>query len=109
MKLLFDENLSHKLPAIMATVFPGSMHVRQCGLKGFPDGDVWKFARDNGFTIVSKDSDFYQYSLLYGAPPKVIRLRIGNCTREDIVKILTAHERTIKDFNDNPIESVIVI
>jgi predicted nuclease of predicted toxin-antitoxin system len=66
MKLLFDENLSPKLPRILSTDFPESMHVRDCGLKGFPDEDVWEYARNNGFTVVSKDSDFYQRSLLYG-------------------------------------------
>ena len=77
MKLLFDENLSPKLPRILAVDFLGSMHVRDCGLKGFPDEDVWEYARNNGFTIVSKDSDFYQRSLLYGHPPKLVWLRIG--------------------------------
>lgn len=37
--------------------------------------------------IVSKDSDFAQRSLLLGGLPKVIWLRIGNCTtaRADLV------------------------
>ena len=72
MKLLFDENLSPKLPRILSVYFPESMHIRDCGLKGFPNEAVWKYARDNGFVIVSKDSDFYQRSLLYGHPPKLI-------------------------------------
>lgn len=48
MKLLFDENLSPKLPRILSVDFPESMHVRDCGLKGFPDEDVWEYARNNG-------------------------------------------------------------
>jgi predicted nuclease of predicted toxin-antitoxin system len=38
------------------------------------------FATEQGFAIVSKDSDFRQRSILSGSPPKVIWLRIGNCT-----------------------------
>ena len=72
MKLLFDENLSPKLPRLLETLFPGSAHVRECGLKGFPDEDVWEYARANGFIILSKDSDFQQRSLLYGHPPKIV-------------------------------------
>jgi len=45
MKLLFYENLSPKLPRLLETLFPGSSHVRDCGLKGFPDEDVWEYAR----------------------------------------------------------------
>jgi len=59
MKLLFDENSSPKLPRILSLDLPESIHVRDCGLKEFPDEDVWKYARNNGFAIVSKDSDFY--------------------------------------------------
>ena len=40
MKLPFDENLSPKLPGLLAVIFPGSAHVRECGLLGFPGGDV---------------------------------------------------------------------
>lgn len=56
MKLLFDENLSSKLPRLLASLFPGSVHVRECGLLGQPDEDVWEYARANGFIIISKDS-----------------------------------------------------
>jgi predicted nuclease of predicted toxin-antitoxin system len=40
MKLLFDENLSPKLPRLLEAHFPGSAHVRDCGLRGFPDEDI---------------------------------------------------------------------
>ena len=60
MKLLFDGNLSPKLPRLLAALFPGSAHVRECGLLGFPDEEVWEYARVNRFVIVSKDSDFQQ-------------------------------------------------
>lgn len=64
MKLLFDENLSPKLSRLVADLFPGSMHVRECGLLGRPDDEIWDYARANSFTLVSKDSDFQQRSLL---------------------------------------------
>ncbi len=66
MKLLFDENLSPKLPRLLAGPFPGSKHVRDCGLLGQADEKVWEYARANRFIIISKDSDFQQRSLLYG-------------------------------------------
>jgi predicted nuclease of predicted toxin-antitoxin system len=109
MKLLFDENLSPKLPKLLATVYPGSMHVRDCGLKGMPDDDVWDFARNNGFTLVSKDSDFYQRSMLYGSPPKLVWLRIGNCTRDHLVTLLTSHAADIHALDASTIEAMIAI
>jgi len=109
MKLLFDENLSPKLPRLLETLFPGSAHVRECGLKGFPDEDVWEYARANGFIILSKDSDFQQRSLLYGHPPKIVWLRIGNCTRHQIVQLITSHERDIRALDSDPFETVLVL
>jgi predicted nuclease of predicted toxin-antitoxin system len=109
MKLLFDENLSPKLPQLLSSHFPESAHIRDRGLKGFPDGDIWEYARINGFAIVSKDSDFYQRSLLYGHPPKLVWLRIGNCTRNDLIALIMHHKQAIYALNDESSESILVI
>jgi predicted nuclease of predicted toxin-antitoxin system len=78
-KLLFDENLAPRLATALSDLYPGSVHVTDCGLRGATDSVVWQYALENGFVIVSKDSDFSQRSALRGGPPKVIWLRIGNC------------------------------
>ena len=78
MKLLFDQNLSHRLVRALADVYPDCEHVRNVGLKEAPDTDVWNYAGRGGFMIVSKDSDFHQRSLLLGYPPKVIWVKLGN-------------------------------
>ena len=98
MKLLFDENLSPKLPRLIASQFPGSAHVRDCGLKGQSDQAVWEYARAHQFTLVSKDGDFYQPSLLLGAPPKLVWMCIGNCTRGQLLNLLLTHEKDIRSF-----------
>lgn len=72
MKLLFDQNLSWRLPQTLADLFPDSRHIREIGLKESGDINIWDYARSNDYTIVSKDTDFQQRSLLYGYPPKVI-------------------------------------
>ena len=109
MKLLFDENLSPKLPQLFAVQFPGSLHLRDCGLKGATDKTIWEYARSNGFILISKDSDFYQRSLLYGSPPKLVWLRLGNCTRDDVVALLTIHEQEIHGLEADPLESVLIL
>jgi predicted nuclease of predicted toxin-antitoxin system len=109
MKLLFDENLSPKLPSLLAALFPSSAPVRECDLLGQTGEDVWECARTNGFTTVSKDSDFQQRSLLYGHPPKFVWLRIGNCTRQQLVQLITSHEQDIHALQADPLESVLVL
>ena len=67
MKLLFDENLSFRLVQALVDAYPGSTHVREVGLLGAEDRCIWTYAAEYGFMIVSKDTDFYQRSLLYAA------------------------------------------
>ena len=78
MKLLFDANLSPKLVGRLAGLFPDSIHVFATGLERFTtDGEIWEYARANGFAIVTADSDFLNIANERGAPPFVIRLE--NC------------------------------
>lgn len=99
MKLLFDQNLSHRLVALLAVEFPGSSHVRDAGLATAADPDVWEYAATNGFMIVSKDTDFQQRALLYGHPPKVIWVRLGNCTTDAVATLLRAKLQDIEAFD----------
>ena len=85
MKLLFDENLSPKLPNSLSDIFPNSLHVRDVGMKATIDPVVWDYAKDNNLMIVSKDADMHDLSLVFGNPPKVIWLRLGNCSTLQVV------------------------
>lgn len=64
MKLLLDQNLAPRLVAALATLYPDSTHVREVGLATADDNVVWRYAADQGFTIVSKDADFHERSFL---------------------------------------------
>ena len=97
-RLLFDQNLSPRLLARLAEVFPASQHVRDLDLKRADDLAVWHYARDHGLTIVTKDDDFRQLSFLHGAPPKVIWTRIGNCRTEDVERLLLTRLADVTAF-----------
>ena len=98
MKLLFDEKVAPGLVAALAEVFPESAHVRDCGLKSAPDPVVWEFAAREGYVIVSKDADFRQRSFLYGYPPKVIWVRLGNCSTRQIAELIRERQDEIERF-----------
>jgi predicted nuclease of predicted toxin-antitoxin system len=61
-RLLFDQNLSPRLPARLADAFPGSDHVQNLGMGAAADDDVWDYALANGFAVVSKDEDYSHLS-----------------------------------------------
>ncbi|MBI4872772.1 MAG: DUF5615 family PIN-like protein [Candidatus Riflebacteria bacterium] len=102
MKLLFDQNLSHRLASQLRGLYPGSSHVREVGLEAADDESVWRYAAAGGFTIVSKDDDFHQRSFLRGAPPKVIWVRLGNCTTQDVAALLRAQHSALLRFEVDP-------
>ena len=101
MKLLFDQNLSRKLVASLADVFPESTHVVFEQLDAVDDSVIWEFAKANGYTIVSKDADFRQLSFLYGHPPKTIWLRIGNAPTATAAEVLRSSVADISAFMDD--------
>lgn len=100
MKLLFDENLSRRLVGTLADIYPESIHVEDVGLLGARDLQIWDYAAEHGFLIVSKDIDFYERSVLYGAPPKLIWLRIGNASVRDTAALLRDNYIIIRHFSD---------
>jgi predicted nuclease of predicted toxin-antitoxin system len=100
-KLLFDQNLSHRLVKALTAEFPDSAHVRYVGLEKALDGPVWEYAKLHGFMIVSKDSDFHQRSFLFGHPPKVVWIRRGNCSTAVIEAMLREHREDIERFAES--------
>ena len=109
MKLLFDENLPPSLAAAVQGLWPGSTHMHQCGLGASDDGFIWDHAKAKGFVIVTKDSDFEQRSILFGAPPKVVWLRKGNCTTAHLTSLLTARAEIISAFATGDADTILEI
>jgi predicted nuclease of predicted toxin-antitoxin system len=98
MKLLFDENISLKLAHILEDKFPGSTHPELINLRGDTDEVLWHYARDHDFIIVSKDNDFRQKAFLYGHPPKVIWLSVGNTGTKIIAELIRSNINRIQIF-----------
>ncbi|MEP7039395.1 MAG: DUF5615 family PIN-like protein [Acidobacteriota bacterium] len=109
MKLLFDQNLSWRLPVRLADFYPESRHIREFEMKESEDVDIWNYAKANDFVIVTKDIDFQQRSLLFGHPPKVVRLRVGNCTVRMIEELLRKHSEIIHTFASDEKKSYLVL
>lgn len=98
MKLLFDQNISRKLVKELEFVFPESSHVYLLGLYRASDDEIWKFAKGNGFTIVTQDTDFNERSLIHGHPPKIICMRLGNSSTQKIKEVLVQRKDDIELF-----------
>lgn len=74
-----------------------------------PDLEIWAYAREHDFTVVSKDDDFRSLSLLNGAPPKVIWLRSGNASTAGIEAFIRSALVKVRTFEISPEESLLVL
>lgn len=60
MKLLFDQNISFRIVKLLSDKFALSSTVKLEGLIDKSDFEIWTFAKQNDFVIVSQDNDFSQ-------------------------------------------------
>jgi predicted nuclease of predicted toxin-antitoxin system len=96
MKLLFDHNLSPRLVRNFADLYPNSQHVFLLEMDSAEptlrerddDLKIWEYASQKDYTIVPRDSDYNDLSLVRGFPPKVIWIRRGNCSTSEIESLL---------------------
>jgi predicted nuclease of predicted toxin-antitoxin system len=109
MKLLFDRHLGPSLVHRLADVFPDSEHVDRVSLSTAADIEIWEFARTRGFVIVSKDRDFEHFSAARGHPPKVVALRIGNCSVQFSADLLRKHSPTLHTFEQDTRKALLVL
>ncbi len=107
--LLFDQNLSPRLVARLAGLYPDSTHVDTLGLGSAADEAIWNFARTNDYMIVTKDADFGELSILRGVPPKAIWIRRGNCSTKDIEILLRDSYDAIVSFSDDATSGVLTL
>ncbi|MGH9898365.1 MAG: DUF5615 family PIN-like protein [Pyrinomonadaceae bacterium] len=97
------------MPKKLADLYPDSQHVREAGMKESEDIAIWEYAKANAFVIITKDLDFQQRSLLFGHPPKVVRLRVGNCMVQTIEDLLRHYSATIHTFKLDTRKSYLVL
>jgi predicted nuclease of predicted toxin-antitoxin system len=98
MKLLFDHNLSPRLVNLFEDLYPNSNHLYLMGLEQKSDHLVWKIAKADSYTLVTKDSDFNELLVTKGFPPKVIWIRLGNCSTKTIELLLRNNYNEILSF-----------
>ena len=107
MKLLVDQNLSPKLSVRLQDQFPGSLHIRDVLTRRTKDTSIGSYARDNGFVIITKDTDFRRLNRERGHPPKVIWIRNGEASTAVVASLLRDHYDEILAFEQDPARGII--
>ena len=97
MKLLLDQNLSRRLVPVLEQCFPGTTQVALINMDKASDEEIWCYAKQNDFCIVTKDSDFEEFSLIKGSPPKVIWIKLGNTCNQELLHALINNKAYIEE------------
>ncbi len=101
MRFLFDQNISHKILKLLPKKYSDSTAVKKEGLINATDLEIWEFAKNNHFTIVTQDSDFNDLNFLFGFPPKIIWIRTGNLPTKKIANLVINYSDEINTFLEN--------
>lgn len=96
MKLLLDENISRRVVPFIQESYPESTQVVLVGLENTDDKVIRQYAIANDFVIVTKDADFYDMTVLYGQPPKIVWLKMGNQSKAATIKTLLDQQQAIE-------------
>lgn len=110
MKLLFDQNLSYRLVRRLSDLDLDVKHVNEVLPQGAPDKAIWEYAKANGYSIVTFDRDFFDFAMVWGYPPKVIRFRTRNQTSAYIEQLFRFQLSSIMLFlNDDQLACLEVL
>ncbi|MEP6622194.1 MAG: DUF5615 family PIN-like protein [bacterium] len=83
-------------------LFPGPWISSDLGSQARRIVQFWDRAKADVFVLVTKDEDFQRLSVLLGAPPKVIWVRLGNCAPSDVARVLRFRLDQLRAFVDHP-------
>jgi predicted nuclease of predicted toxin-antitoxin system len=99
--LLFDQNISPRVIDRLADMYPNSAHVFMLSMGAAVDIEIWQYAHDHDYMIVTKDADFSELGVIKGFPPKIIWIRRGNCSTQDIETILRESYSAISALSED--------
>jgi predicted nuclease of predicted toxin-antitoxin system len=102
MKLLLDENLSRRIVPAIQDCFPDSTQIALLNLNEADDRQIWEYAKQENYTIVTQDADFHEQSMLVGGPPLIVWLRCGNQPKNVILDKLIKQQKLIEEAYQDP-------
>ena len=88
MKFLVDANLPPQLCVWLRSRLYEAEHVFERGLLTATDTQIWERCEVENLVIFSKDVDFYDRALVFGAPPQVVHVAVGNCSNARLLEVL---------------------
>ncbi len=93
-RILIDENLPRSL---VAKLGGACTHASEIAAQA-SDTLLWEYARERNWIILTRDTDFFDRLILYGSPPKIVWVRLGNLRRTELVETIGSRWEAILDL-----------
>ena len=106
MKFLLAAELPPRLAKAMVRKGHVAWHVTDCGMLSATDRDIWRFATQEGATLVTKDADFAALRTRAQGGPPVVWLRLGNAGNDALEKALLSALPQIAAAGEGVVEVV---
>jgi len=107
--LLFDQNISPKILKFLPSGFSNCQQVRFVGLENSSDFEIFEYAKNNNFAVVTFDSDFVDLNAMYGTPPKIVYLNTGNLTTNNVSELLICNVLRINHYLNSESDDILEI
>lgn len=108
MKFLIDNNLSYKLTELLKPAGIVALHIKN-ELSIFSlDREIWEFAKEHEFVILTKDNDFNELSQLFGCPPKIVQLICGNRKTTFVSNLIISNKSELVEFINSDRENCLL-
>ena len=88
-RFIVDANLPIALAKRIAGDGHDCLHVADLGSVTLLDSEIWVLAEADARTIISRDGDFSQLSMLRPSGPAVVWLRMGNVRKRALLDRLS--------------------
>ncbi|HRJ54119.1 MAG TPA: DUF5615 family PIN-like protein [Candidatus Thiothrix moscowensis] len=96
MRFIVDAQLPPALARFLASLGEDAIHVLDAGLLEAVDSEIWSFALENDWVIITKDDDFQFRASVSKHYPKIVWVRVGNCSKQKLLEIFKKHWTAIK-------------
>lgn len=102
LRLLLDANISWRLINELQPLVNTIKHVDSIGITiPAKDNEIWQFAKENNFIIISNDNDFLDLLNWKGFPPKVVLLKTGNQSNTYLLQVIIKHIPDIIELSES--------
>ena len=100
MKLLIDQNISHRIIDSISDIYPDSIHLTEVHLATSSDLEIWEYALNHDLILLTTDPEACNRNVLSSIAPKIICIQSEVVTTNKVEWTLRVNQELIQQFVD---------